>query len=148
MFTDILVPTDFSDHATTALRLAIKLARESKGRITLMHVGLAPGVGIYDLGVYSVPMTDTLITMHEQAAKEQKHLLDRIARQEIPEDVPFQTLAVEGFPPEEIVAQAERGKHDLIVIASHGRTGLARAFLGSVAERVLRHAPVPVLVTR
>lgn len=41
MFTNILVPTDFSDHATIALRLAIKLARESKGRITLLHVGLA-----------------------------------------------------------------------------------------------------------
>lgn len=148
MFTNILVPTDFSDHATIALRLAIKLARESKGRITLLHVGLAPGVGIYDLGVYSVPMSDTLIAMHEQAAKEQKHLLDRIAREEIPDDVPWQAIAVEGFPPEEIVAQAERGKHDVIVMASHGRTGLARAFLGSVAERVLRHATIPVLVTR
>ena len=148
MFKEILVPTDFSEHASQALRLAVKIARHGKGRVTLLHIGLAPGMGQYDLGNYGVPVPETFVQMHEEAAKEQKHALERLARQEVPEDVPWHALTREGFPPDEIAAQVREGKHDLVVMGTHGRTGLQRAFLGSVTERVLRQSTVPVLVTR
>ncbi len=147
LFAEILVPTDFSDHATQALRLAIALARTHGARITLVHVGVA-ALAMYEIEPYSVPMSATLVAMHEEMAKEQKHVLDRIARDEIPDDVPWRTIALEGFPPEEIVRCAEGQKCDLIVMSTHGRSGLSRAFLGSVTERVMRASTVPVLVTR
>lgn len=147
LFTEILVPTDFSDHATQALRLAIALARTHKARITLVHCGVAP-LTVYEMEPYAVPMSATLVAMHEEMAREQLHVLDRIARAEIPDDVPWRALALEGFPPEEITRCATEQKCDLIVMATHGRSGIARAFLGSVTERVLRASTVPVLVTR
>jgi nucleotide-binding universal stress UspA family protein len=148
MFTDILVPIDFSDHATAALRLGIKLAREHKGRLTLLHVGLAPGVGTYDLGGYGVPVPDTLFRLHEEAAREQEQALKKIAHEEIPEDVPWRAVTREGPPAEEVLAQIKEGPYDLVVMGTHGRGGLGRALLGSVTEKVLRSSPIPVLVTR
>lgn len=148
MFSNILVPVDFSEHSSSALRLAVKLARAGSGTVTLLHVGLAPGVGSYDLGGYGVPVPDTLIKLHEEAAKEQEHALKRLAQQELPEDVPYRTVAREGAAAEEILAQIGEGGHDLLVMGTHGRSGLQRAFLGSVTERVLRSATIPVLVTR
>lgn len=148
MFTDLLVPVDFSEHATQALRLAIRLARAGKGRITLLHVGLAPGVGSYDLGGYGVPVPDTLVQLHEQAAREQEHALRKLAQEEIPDDVPWRALSREGAAAEEVLAQAAEGGHDVVVMGTHGRGGLPRAFLGSVTERVLRSCTIPVLVTR
>lgn len=148
MFNEILVPIDFSEHASAALRLAVKLARDGGGRLTLLHVGLAPGMAQYDLGNYGVAIPEALVRLHEDAAKEQKHALERLARVEVPEDIPWRTVSREGFLPDEIIAQAKEGGHDLIVMGTHGRTGLQRAFLGSVTERVLRSSDVPVLVTR
>jgi nucleotide-binding universal stress UspA family protein len=148
MFTDILVPIDFSEHASQALRLAVKLARMGQGRITLLHVGLAAGVGSYDLGGYGVPVPETLVRLHEDAAKQQEHALRKLAAEEIPDDLSWRVVTREGSPAAEVVAQAAAGKHDLVVMGTHGRGGLQRAFLGSVTEKVLRSCPVPVLVTR
>lgn len=147
-FRSPLVPIDFSDGAVSALRLAVKLCRKGEGHITLLHVGLAPGMGQFDLGAYGVPVPDTLMQLHEQAAKEQQHALERLAREEIPEDVPWRAVLREGFPPDEILAEAKAGGHDLLVMGTHGRSGLERVVLGSVTERVLRKAELPVLVTR
>ena len=148
MFHEILVPSDFSVHATAALRLAVRLAQSSGGRITLLHVGLVPGMGVYDLGSYGAPFPDTLVHLHEEAARQQQSALERLARAEIPAEVPWRALSREGFPAQEITAEADAGGHDLIFLGTHGRTGLERAFLGSVTERVLRISRVPVLVTR
>jgi nucleotide-binding universal stress UspA family protein len=148
MFKNLLVPVDFSDHSAVALRLAIRVARDGHGRITLLHVGLAPGVGTYDLGGYGVLVPETLTQLHEAAAREQMHALRKLAREEIPDDVPWSPIVREGSAVDEIHAQVRDGTHDLIVMGTHGRTGLARTFLGSVTERILRTAEVPVLVTR
>ncbi len=148
MFSEILVPSDFSEHAAAALRLAVRLAQASQGRITLLHVGLAPGRGMYDLGSYGAPFPDTLVRLHEEAARQQQQALERLARAEIPAEVPWRAISREGSPAPEIAAEADAGGHDLIVMGTHGRTGLERAFLGSVTERVLRTSRVPILVTR
>lgn len=147
MFTKLLVPVDFSEPSTSALRLAVKLARENKATITLLHVGLAPGVGSYDLGGYGVPIPATLIQLHEEAAREQEHALRKLGREEIPDDLAYRVVACEGSASDEVLAEAAKG-YDLMVMGTHGRGGLSRAFLGSVTERVLRASPIPVLVTR
>lgn len=147
-FKELLVPIDFSTSSIRALRMAIGLSRHAQGRITVLHVGLAPGMGQFDLGAYGVPVPDALVQIHEQAAVEQRHALEKLAREEIPDDVPWQAVVREGFPPDEILGQAKAGHHDLLVMGTHGRSGLERVVLGSVTERVLRRADLPVLVTR
>ena len=148
LFKEILVPVDFSDSSLSAVRLAIRLARAGQGRITLLHVGVMPASTYTDLAAYGVTPPETLVALHEEMATEQKHALERVAREEIPDDVVWRTVSREGFPPEEIVAEVANSGADLLVMGTHGRSGLTRVLLGSVAERVLRACTVPVLVTR
>ena len=148
LYTQILVPTDFSESAAHALRHAIRLARVTGARITLMHAGVAPGVAAYDVGGYGAPYPETLVALQKQIAAEQKHALEKLAHEEIPNDVAYQTAVREGWTPEAILAEATAAKADLIVMGSHGRTGIGRVILGSVAERVISKAEVPVMVCR
>jgi nucleotide-binding universal stress UspA family protein len=74
--------------------------------------------------------------------------IDDLARREFPRSKNVSTLIREGIPYDSIVAAARRLKSDLIIISTHGRTGLMRALMGSTAERVVRHAPCPVLTIR
>lgn len=147
-FKEILVPIDFSEASVRALRLAVRVSRENHARITLLHVGVSPAMTWADMTHYGVVVPQSLVELHGQLAREQEHQLKKLAREEIPEEVPWATCLREGFPPEEVLAQIKAGSHDLLVMGTHGRTGLTRVLLGSVAERVLREAEVPVLVTR
>ena len=144
-FKEILVPVDFSETSLHAIRQAVRVARESNGRLTLVHIGVVPYV---DAGPFGASIPAALIAAHDQMAAERMHALQRVAKEEIPDGMPVRFKVREGFPPEEILAEAEEGKQDLICIGTHGRTGVERVILGSVAERVIRGAKVPVLVTR
>ena len=143
MFHRILVPVDFSDGALHALRLAIELARESGGHITLFHCAGTPNV--LDTGPGGGLYYAELI---QRIAKEVEHELIRLALEEIPQGLSHDHVQVSGFPPAEIVAYATKGKYDVIVMGTHGRTGLNHVFMGSVAARVIQRAEVPVLVCR
>ena len=145
-FRKILVPVDFSDISVRALRLAVHLARHSGGEITLMHVGILPHIYSAELGM-SGGVGPLFTQAGEEMAREQRHRMDKLAAEEIPETVHHRTVIREGYPPQEVLAQAQEGGHDVIVMGTHGRTGLTRVLLGSVAERVIRESPVPVLVS-
>lgn len=147
-FKNLLVPVDFSETSLHALRLAVQLARVNKSRITLLHVGVVPTAGSYDAWGWTIPPSDVLYKWHEEMAAEQLHTLRRVAGQEIPDDIEWRVETRDGFAPEEILAAAKADSHDLIVIGTHGRTGIERVVMGSVAERVIRLSPVPVLTTR
>ncbi len=142
---DILVPIDFSDASLRALREAVGLVRACGGKITLLHIGVVPHIYATDLGPTATVGTQ-LLALSRQLAQEQEHHLQKVAKEEIPEDVEFATVLREGFPPSEILAQLEEGGHSLLCMGTHGRTGLKRVLLGSVTERVLREAKVPVIV--
>jgi nucleotide-binding universal stress UspA family protein len=145
MFHDVLVPTDLSEGGLRALRLAIKMVRETKGRLILLHVGVTPvPVGLESYGALSAEL---MSGVRDQIAQEQKHALEKLAREELPEGMEYRIALREGYPPDEICTEAKESGADLIVMGTHGRTGLERVFLGSVAERVIRQAEVPVLVT-
>lgn len=147
-FTNILVPVDFSEASLHALRLAVKLARDRGGKITLLHVGAVATAGSYDAWGWTIPPTDVLYKWHEEMAVEQLNTLRRVASQEIPDDVEWRVATRDGFAPEEIIASATADSHDVIVMGTHGRTGIERMLMGSVAERVIRASPVPVIATR
>lgn len=142
-FKKILVPVDFSQHATQALRVAADLAKRYGSSVTLAHV--------YEPVVYSVP--ESLITsMQEQrpaVLTELGQMLDRAAHDVRALDVSrVDTKLLEGAPASEIVSFAANGDYDLIVIGTHGRSGISHFLLGSIAEKVLRSAHCPVLTVR
>jgi nucleotide-binding universal stress UspA family protein len=136
-FRRILVPTDFEDAARHAADVAVEIARESNGSLVLVHVWMVPIV--YTEG-FQWPL-DGL----EQAAQQ---ALDReLAR--IREKLASATAALECGPPwEKILEVAQKSEADLIVMGTHGRHGIGRLWLGSVAERVVRTSSIPVLTMR
>ena len=139
----ILVPIDFSEYSKKALRYAVRFAEEFGSSITLLHVVervIQPPEGY---GALEVPAFDLGLLQKHAAAK-----LSSLAQEEIDELVPVKTLVRSGAGYNEIVTVAKEEGTDLIIIATHGRTGLKHLLLGSTAERVVRHAPCPVLTVR
>jgi nucleotide-binding universal stress UspA family protein len=134
----ILVPTDFGEIAEHALAHAIDLAARLGARVTLVHVYGVPYYG-YAEGFL---MTAELLEAIEGAAR--AAIADLAKRAQRP-DVKIDTVLRQGMPWLEIDAVAKESGVDLIVMGTRGRKGLARALLGSVAEKVVRTAPCPVL---
>lgn len=139
-FHRILVPIDFSPHASAALTLAIELAKTNDATLQLVHV--------YDFIPYTLPegmfMYDGSLT-----ARFREELSKRLAQSKetaLQAGVKHvETSLGEGRPYTEIVKLAAESHADLIVMGTHGRSGLAHTFVGSVAERVVRKAPCPVI---
>lgn len=129
----ILHPTDFSPNSAYALQLAGALARDYGARLVILNVVIPPTV-IY--GETAVANTS------DAMAEEASHQLERLP---LPEGIHVEHRVKEGNPEEEIVCLAEELGADLIVMGSHGRTGLQRLLMGSVAEQVMRKASCPVL---
>jgi universal stress protein A len=136
----ILVPLDFSEVSEKALRYAIRFAEQFSSRITLLHV-IQPMVYPSDFG-YPPTLVDTLDDTMQQAVQEK---LRGVANR-TPLEV--DTMIRLGQPYHEIATVAKELEADLIIITTHGHTGLKHALLGSTAERVVRHAPCPVLTLR
>jgi nucleotide-binding universal stress UspA family protein len=133
----ILVPIDFSETSLEAIKKAIEIA-EDPSSVTVVHVMIP--LDLVSPGVLFGGLTDEKRTDHViKLAKEE------FTKRQI-EGVTFETLI--GDPGIKIADYAKEKGMDLIVIPSHGYTGLTRLALGSVAERVLRHAPCPTLVLR
>jgi len=137
----LLVPIDFSDSSLKALKYAVAFAGRFDASICLVHV-VEPASFLNDL------RNGPLVISDREVANRLHHKLIMLARREIDPLTPVHPLVCIGKPFNEIVRTAKAFKADLIVIATHGRTGLKRAFLGSTAERVVQHAHCPVLVVR
>lgn len=138
----ILVPVDFSTFSGRALRHALPLAWQFGAEVMLLHIIETFPID-YMVGTESVPETSA------QGRRRAKADLNRLA-DKIPgmSEVSRQCVVRVGKPWREITAAARDLDADLIVLSTHGRTGLERVYLGSTAERVVRHAPCPVLVVR
>jgi nucleotide-binding universal stress UspA family protein len=141
----ILLPTDFSECASYALPAATSLARLMKARLICLHVvePVVPSVGWTPVAE-PLPVADISEQLEESATRE----LPKIARSGECAGLEVEDLIVHGEASAEIVRVAKEKRVDLIVISSHGRTGLGRIFFGSTAEEVVRHAPCPVLVVK
>jgi glycine betaine transporter len=138
----ILVPTDFSAYADQALEYATQLAQQLQARLTLLHIIDTAPLGVVE-GAAMLPLSywQELETGIEQIMEESLKRLQDVGLQ-------GETLIVHGVPFESIIKTAQDRGTDLIVMGTHGRTGLTHALMGSVAEKVVRLAPCPVLVTR
>src|SRR2546428_466181 len=141
----ILFPTDFSECGNYALGYAASLARTFGARIICLHViePIVPTVG-YTGMTEPLPIADITEQLEDSAERE----LPKLAECEECSGLEIEEVIVHGEAASEIVRVAKERATDLIVISSHGRTGLGRILFGSTAEAVVRHAPCPVLVVK
>ena len=143
----ILVPTDFSVYADNALKQAIDIAKSSKGRIFLLHViddGFQQCSVDYclDEGVVQKTYKDSQNNVLDKLHKEANKITDKHSDIEIVYD------SRRGIPYEEILKEQEEKGIDLIVIASHGKTGILKNLMGSVVDKVMKRAKCQVLLVR
>lgn len=141
----ILLPTDFSECADCALPYATQWARATGARIICLHVvePLMPAVG-YAAVAEPLPVVDMSEQLQQTAARE----LPKLAAREECAGLEVEELLAHGEAAGEIVRVAAERDVDLIILSSHGRTGLGRMLFGSTAESVVRHARCPVLVVK
>jgi nucleotide-binding universal stress UspA family protein len=138
-FRRILVPVDFTDVSTHALDWAIELAASVGASVTVMHSYVIPMVGFPDGALIPTAQVATGLGEAAQAG------LEKAVEGRRGGAVKLDTVLREGEAWEEIVNVADEIDADLIVVGPHGRHGLARALLGSVAEHVVRTSHRPVL---
>jgi nucleotide-binding universal stress UspA family protein len=136
----IVVATDFSPQADRALEVALELARSLDGQVTLLHAWELP-VNAYANGVGITPSPE----MEREIVTRVERDLGRLREQLAKRGITVETHHVMGPAADEIVRFAETRGMDLVVIGTHGRRGLRRLVLGSVAEAVVRRAELPVL---
>ena len=136
----ILVPIDFSTYSKNALRFAVPMARAFGASLHLVYV-VEPTIYPADLGFGQVVLPGVEEELREKGAGELKKLVDR----EIPDAVKATTVVRTGKPHQEIITEAQERDVDLIIVASHGHTGVEHILFGSTAARLVRLAECPVI---
>ncbi len=139
----ILVPIDFSDYSKSALKYAVNFCKNFNAEMILIYV-VEPVIYPPDFSMGQIAIPSVNAEWDERARQE----LDKLAKEEIPDSVPVKTIIKTGKPFLEIIENAGELDVDLIIIATHGRTGVEHILFGSTAEKVVRKAPCPVLTLR
>ena len=140
----ILHPSDFSTASSAAFAKAIEMAKACRAELLILHV-INPIMPVAGEGYVSPRMYDELAASTRVWARKRLNALISRAKKA---GVRAKGLLVEGVPHEQIVRIAKTKRADLVVMGTHGRSGLAKLFLGSVAGRVVTAAPRPVLTVR
>ena len=142
-FRTIVVPTDFSGHSLRALSYALGLAGKYDADVKILFVN-EPGLQVSDMAWVGVDER----SLKDEHVKEARANLDKIVREQIPPDMAVEAIIRSGDAVDEIIAYADEVNADLIVMATHGRTGLSHMLMGSTAEQVIRRASCPVLTLK
>ena len=139
----VLVPIDFSDYSKSSLKYAVNFVKQLNAELFLIYV-VEPVIypPDFSLGQIAIPTVD--LEMDKRAIEE----LNKLAQKEIPSDLKVKTIVKTGKPFIEIIETAAEENIDLIIIATHGHTGVEHILFGSTAEKVVRKAPCPVLTIR
>jgi nucleotide-binding universal stress UspA family protein len=140
----ILFPTDFSEHSKHAFSYALSFAKEYGATLYMMHV-VEDIQYLANAYMFDVPMMPSFSDMEQNRLKEMQEFVDREVADP---DIKIEKIIRHGRPFIEILNIAREVNVDLIVIATHGRGGLEHVLFGSVAEKVVRKAPCPVLSIR
>jgi len=137
----ILCPIDHSDCSKEALKYAVSFAMKDESKLYMLHV-----IDIRSFSESIDAMTPQI--PDDETIKQLKTKLLDCIPEEIRDDMNVEALVVQGIPFVEIIRTARENDIDMIVIGSHGRTGIAHMMLGSVSEKVVRKAPCPVLTVK
>ena len=138
-FNKILIPTDGSENTKSAIAQGLELAKAMGSEVTALYV-------VDQASFVNFPMDASVFSIYPLLEKEGKEAVDYVIREGEKAGVKVEGKVVEGNPAKKIVDEAEN--YDLVVMGTLGRTGISKLLLGSVAERVVRLAPCPVLVVR
>jgi nucleotide-binding universal stress UspA family protein len=139
----VLVPIDFSDYSKSSLKYAVNFAKHFQASLILIYV-VEPVIYPPDFSMGQIAIPAAGLEMDKRAKEE----LDKLAQKEISSDVSVQKIVKTGKPFIEIIETASEENVDLIIIATHGHTGVEQILFGSTAEKVVRKAPCPVLTLR
>ncbi|MDN3513663.1 MAG: universal stress protein [Candidatus Brocadia sp.] len=139
----ILFPTDFSACSKHALKYALDIALERGAKLYILHV-----IPKLNIPVGTGGLTFSVSKLYSDMEREAKKNIYRLVPKRFMEKIKVENIIVRGTPFLEINKAAKKYDIDLITIATHGRTGLSHALLGSTAEKVVRTAPCPVLCVR
>ncbi len=139
MFKKILIPTDGSEYTKSAIKAGLELAKACGGDVMTMYV-------VDQTAFVNFPMDSTIVSVYSLLEEEGRGAVAYVETEGNKIGIKVQTLIEEGSPVKNIVEKSKN--YDLIVMGSLGRTGVSKLLLGSVAEKVLRHANCPVMVVR
>jgi nucleotide-binding universal stress UspA family protein len=139
LFKRILIPTDGSEYTKAAIEKGVHLAKLCDAKVTAIYV-------VDQTSFVNFPMDSTIVNVYSLLEKEGKEALDFVKEMGDQMGVEVETKMEEGSPVKKIVEDSK--EHDIVVMGTLGRTGMSKLLLGSVAERVVRHAYCPVLVVR
>ena len=139
LFKKILIPTDGSEYTKTAIEKGVQLAKLCDAKVTAIYV-------VDQTSFVNFPMDSTIVNVYSLLEKEGNEALDYVKKIADEMGVEVDVKMEEGPPVKKILEDSK--DHDLIVMGTLGRTGVSKLLLGSVAERVVRHAFCPVLVVR
>ena len=142
-FTTILVAVDFSDSSDNAFQMALTMAKRFSARLLVLHVINEP----VDLRGFYVPHI-SFEKLEEEIEEGAKKMMESFCRRNFHDFDNYECMIVPGLPYEQIISQAEDKSADLIVLGTHGRTGLDHVLFGSTAEKVVRKSSLPVLTVR
>lgn len=153
MINKILVPVDGSETSLQAAETAIGIAKQNQAKVTLLsvvvqHTSNTLFAGVVPRAQAVLETQDALKKLMESDRKGYTKILDKLAQKFEENQVPVEKVIREGIASEEILAQSEEGKYDLIVIGNRGLSKTEKFFLGSVSERIVRRAKCSVLVVK
>ncbi|MDW7680052.1 MAG: universal stress protein, partial [bacterium] len=139
----IMVPIDFSDHSQTALVYAGKIARVYNSKLLLLHV-------VEDRVHPSFYLTgkQSIFEFMPEIKSRSKEQIEKMCTRANCSDVPSEIFIIEGMASRDLIKFAEENQTDLIVISTHGLSGIEHFFLGSIAEKVVRRSPCPVFTVK
>lgn len=144
MFRSILVPVDYSDHSKASVRFAAELARSVGAELDVVHVWDRPSYAS-DAVLVRRPGEDHCSLAELIQSNAESDMNDFLGSLSLPPGAKLGHRLLSGDPAGKLLEELRRGKHDLVVLGTHGRTGLMHLLLGSVAEKLVRLSPVPVL---
>ena len=142
-FERILVPTDFSEHSLMALDYAVALAEKFDASLKIVYVD-QPSLKVSDMAWIGVDQR----SMDEDHRTTARRALEKIVLDRIPLEMPADAQLLAGDPVDEIIRFANESDVDLIMVATHGRSGVSHVLMGSTAEAIVRKASCPVLTVK
>jgi nucleotide-binding universal stress UspA family protein len=142
-FKTILFATDFSENSLYAFQYAFSMARKYEALLAIVHVINEP----VDLRGFYVPHI-SFESLEEEIEEGARKMMDKFCRVHVQDYDRYETFIVPGIPYDEIIKKAQELSADLIIMGTHGRSGLDHVLFGSTAEKVVRKSPVPVMTIR
>ncbi len=139
----VLTAIDFSDSSDNAFQMALSMAKSFSAQLLVLHVINEP----VDLRGFYVPHI-SFEKLEDEIEEGAKKMMESFCRLNIHDFENYESLIVPGLPYEQIISQGEEKSADLIVLGTHGRSGLDHVLFGSTAEKVVRKSKIPVLTVR